>query len=252
MCDPKEPFYFSHDSIYALGPAWYRGLFARCGEDRLCGEASTSYSVYPTCGDVAGRIAQAIPDAKLIYIMRHPVERTYSGYDHLMVRLGAKLTFEDALTKHPGLLSASMYMQQIRQYLTHFDRKDLLCLLLTDLVTSTEETLNTVCRFLGIRSATLDLVSLDNSGREHFVRQHTTQRLRKIPGVSFVTDRVPRPWRDAAFGGFKASPVYRWIAQRHQLPTMSPKTRQRLLGIFEKPNQELAEFLERDLSHWAV
>jgi hypothetical protein len=90
VCDPKEPFFFSHESVRARGcESWYQGLFARRRPDQICREASTSYSCWPECGDVAGRIALAMSGARLIYLIRHPVERAYSHYHYYdVVRLG--------------------------------------------------------------------------------------------------------------------------------------------------------------------
>lgn len=253
MCDPKEPFFFSHESARALGETWYCSLFARCRRDQICGEASTSYSVWPECDDVAGRIARSVPHVKLIYIMRHPVDRAYSHYDYDTIRLGMRMTFEEAIEQDDRFVNVSMYMQQIRQYLRHFNRDSFLFLLFDDLVANCEDTVSQITEFL--RVSPLEPSNcrfVANSGDEHYVRMHTTQKLRSIPGVSRLADGLPRSWRDFVFRFFKRSPGYRLIARRHKLPVMHRETRQRLLNLFEKPNHELAEFLNRDLSAWST
>ena len=253
MCDPKEPFFFSHQDVYVRGTNWYCHLFAHCRKDQICGEASTSYSVWPECGDVASRIAKTMPRVKLIYILRHPVDRAYSHYDYDLTRLGKHWTFEEALARNRSLVYASLYMQQIRQYLSLFDRSRLLCLLLEDLKANPEETLSRVWQFLGVaqRYGAEHLLS-ENSADEHFVRVQTTQKLRALPGVSFLADRVPKAWRDSVFRQFKRSPIYRLITRQHNLAPMLPETREWLLQRFAQPNRELAEFLQRDLSGWSI
>jgi CRISPR-associated endonuclease Cas1 subtype I-B len=86
----------STDEVYQRGETWYRSLFRHAGTDQLCGESSTCYSRWPHFGDVAGRIARDLPNVKLIYIMRHPVDRAYSHYAHNM-QWGVTMSFEEAL-----------------------------------------------------------------------------------------------------------------------------------------------------------
>ena len=256
MCDPKEPFFFSHESARARGEVWYKSLFTKCTKNQICGEASTSYASWPQCGDVAGGIAQAIPNVKLIYIMRHPVDRAYSHYDyffhmnfsHMMEK---KMSFEEALECDKRFVNESMYMMQIKQYLRYFSRESLLPLLLDDLATNPSKTVSKVWQFLGITACPLEDSSCTaNTGEEHYIRLQTTQRLRTIPGMSQVADVLPRSWREGAFRLIRLSPVGRYIAKRDKLRPMRPETRQRLLRLFKQSNHELAAFLNRDLASW--
>ena len=106
MSPEKEPCYFSHDDVYAKGEDWYRSLFAGARDDQICGEASTTYSRWPQYPHAAERIARAIPQARFIYVMRHPVERIYSFYGHRM-RLQVTMTLEQFLTAVPEAIDSS-------------------------------------------------------------------------------------------------------------------------------------------------
>jgi hypothetical protein len=90
-----------------------------------------------------------------------------------------------------------------------------------------------------------------NSGSEVYVRHQTTQRLRRIPGVSYLAGRMPRTWRRNAFRLVERSFVGRRIGAHHNRPPTRPQTRKRLLKLFAEPNRKLEEFLGRDLSMWA-
>jgi hypothetical protein len=251
MCDPKEPFYFSHKSAHTRGEGWYKSLFRKCTNNQVCGEASTSYASWPECGDVAGRIAQAIPNVKLIYIMRHPVDRAYSHYHYFLNMMQKKMSFEEALERDNRFVNMSMYMMQIQQYLRYFSRESLLLLLLDDLATNPSKTVSKVWHFLGISACPLeDSSCIANTGEEHYVRLQTTHRLRSIPGVSQVADALPKSWRDGAFRLIRLSPVGRHLAKRYKPPPMRPETHRRLLRLFEQPTHELAAFLNRDLANW--
>ena len=251
VSDPKEPFFFSHESCYTKGERSYLNLFTKAGPNQICGEASTSYSVWPTYGDVAGRIAAAVPRAKLIYIMRHPVDRCYSDYDHYIMRTRRNETFEEALDTYPPIISASMYMKQIDRCLMHFPRESLHCVLFEELMTDHNNVLGALWSFLELPALRLEESPSVNSSSEVFVRHQTTQRLRAIPGVSYLADRLPRTWRNSAFRAVRKSFLGRSIAARHDRPPMRPETRERLLQTFEEPNRELEKFLSRDLSRWA-
>ena len=48
MSEPKEPFFFSNDEVYARGIDWYAGLFAGAAAGDLCGESSTHYTKLPS------------------------------------------------------------------------------------------------------------------------------------------------------------------------------------------------------------
>ena len=79
------------------GIEWYSSLFTRVGNKQLCGEASTNYTRWPQVDGVPELIQQIIPNVKLIYIMRDPVERAFSHFVH---RWTKKPTQESLLLKH--------------------------------------------------------------------------------------------------------------------------------------------------------
>ena len=59
MTDPKEPYYFSDDPVFAQGPDWYAGLFADAAPGDLTGEATTHYTKRPDYPDTIARIQAA-------------------------------------------------------------------------------------------------------------------------------------------------------------------------------------------------
>jgi Sulfotransferase domain len=89
----KEVEYFSR--YWARGEGWYRAHFeVRAGRRHLRFEATPDYLFHPLA---AGRAASVLPDARIVVLLRDPVERAWSQYRH-MVRLGYEtLAFADAL-----------------------------------------------------------------------------------------------------------------------------------------------------------
>jgi hypothetical protein len=153
----KEVHYFDRCPERALD--WYRAHFplqtklegatGHSGRAALTGEASPYYLFHPDC---PARIHRALPDAKLIVLLRNPADRAYSHYQHVRRRGWEPLDFEAALDAEPGRLAAEaqarttetvfqgaahrrfsytargLYADQLARYLEYFPRTSLLVL----------------------------------------------------------------------------------------------------------------------------
>jgi hypothetical protein len=108
------------DTHYGNGLGWYRAHFpttvrrrwfqARHGADLVTGEASPYYLFHP---QVPHRIARDLPGVKLIAILRDPVERAYSQWQHELSRgFEALDRFEDALDAEPARLAGEIEAMQ--------------------------------------------------------------------------------------------------------------------------------------------
>ncbi|MEX2430634.1 MAG: sulfotransferase, partial [Dehalococcoidia bacterium] len=82
VCEPKEPEFFCKDEVYSRGWPWYQSLFRSALHKKAVGEGSTSYTKKLLFPRTASRIAAHVPDARLIYIVRHPIERIESHWMH--------------------------------------------------------------------------------------------------------------------------------------------------------------------------
>lgn len=250
----KEPNFFGMDEHYAQGLEHYAKLFNEAKPSQLCGEASTDYSKWPKFPQTAARIAQTLPHVKLIYIMRNPIERAYSYYSHINRYQPVKETFEEYLCRTTEAIDASTYMLQIEQYLSFFPRESFLFLLTEDLTQPTH-TLKQVCRFLEIDD-TIDMVQehiAENQGKQVFedtIRGKVTAPLRSIPMLASIATALPQEYRDFAYKILKKTAYGRQVRNRYLPQPMRPETKQILLDKFQNANQDLARFLQRDLSHW--
>ncbi|RLJ36212.1 sulfotransferase domain-containing protein [Litoreibacter meonggei] len=176
----KEPEFFARDDLYERGLETYAQAFAPAGEEQITGEASTLYSLSPLFPDTAARMKAAVPQVKLIYVMRHPVERAYSYYVQLVKNYqnssgdtGVNRSFEEfalpkahaqaaprdqAFSHHdthlpdtPELcLAGSDYVTQIEAYLAHFPREQILFLTQEDLRRDRVGTMRQITEFLGV------------------------------------------------------------------------------------------------------
>ena len=281
MSIPKEPNFFADNKNYRMGIDWYAKLFEEAQPYQICGEASTPYTHQLHIPDIPERIYQTIPDVKLIYIMRHPVDRAYSQYvqqikifqsvnrkknlkpfkvpetfEQLLER-GEKVIDANDYMERIDVLAASNYINIIEKYLQFFSDKSLLFLLMDDLVKKPEETIRKACDFLQI-DPDIDLLQKEaikaNTAIHHqtwYMRSRITAPLKAIPGVAYLANALPQEVRDSVYSMLGKLPYRKLIEQQYLPKPMLPETRKILLEKFQEPNRKLSEFLNRDLSHWS-
>lgn len=151
MSSTKETNYFSTE--FVRGVDWYRSLF---GRDAIgFGEASPSYTM---SGDVparqvAERMHDLVPDAKLLYVLRDPVERMVSNYWHNVARKRELRDLNLALSAPDNencYLRTSRYFRQLEDYLPFYDPSQLLLLTSEDLRRNTAVVMRRVFEFVGV------------------------------------------------------------------------------------------------------
>jgi len=147
----KEIDFFVEELNWGRGPDWYRRRFSNAGPECIAvGEASTSYAKFPRYLGVPERIVRSLPDVRLIYAVRDPVERIRSHYEH-NVRLGEeRAPIEWAIRSNRAYLDYSRYAMQIERYLEHFPRDRVLVISAEALRHRREATVRTVLAFLGV------------------------------------------------------------------------------------------------------
>ena len=83
---------------------------------RAIGEISPQYLYREGC---PARIAAAIPEAKLLVILRHPVDRAYSHYGFVVQRRNFQGSFEEFLALRPTMLDKGFYSRYLDRYPRH-------------------------------------------------------------------------------------------------------------------------------------
>jgi hypothetical protein len=151
MSPLKEVDFFAAEANWGRGLDWYRRQFdgAEPGV-RAIGEASTSYSKYPEYAGVPERIAEILPDVRLVYVVRDPIERIRSHYQHRSLVGAERAPLEEAVLADPRYVDCSRYAFQIEQYLRVFPRERLLVVASEDLRSDREATIRRIYGFLGV------------------------------------------------------------------------------------------------------
>lgn len=172
-----EPHFFFKDSEYAKGIRYYESTwFPAKTEHRAIGEASTSY-IFGS--KVPERIARDLPDARLIAVLRNPIDRAYSNYWHTVKSGLETLDFASAVKQEDertraiegtalaevkpfSYVARGFYYAQISNFLSVISRERLAIHMYDDLCDHPRTTLGDIYRFLNvdpsILPARLDLV----------------------------------------------------------------------------------------------
>ena len=151
----KEPHFFSNDHIFAQGWARYLELYTHCSGRRAIGDASTSYSRIRYFPSTIARIGQHVPDAKIIYMVRHPLKRMESAYiEHLCTPGGhVFLSINDAVRQLPMIIDSSRYWEVFDAYRRSLGEARIKVVWFEDYVANPEPVFRDVCRFLDVDDA---------------------------------------------------------------------------------------------------
>jgi hypothetical protein len=216
------------DTNYRRGPRWYRSHFPttsfkahrarRLGGPVITGEGSPYYVFHPLAPQ---RIAQTVPDARFILMLRDPVSRAYSHYQHEVARGFEDLEFEDALDRederlagererlladpdynsfayqHFSYMARGLYLEQIRRWHDLVPRDRLLIVDSAEFFADPDASFQEILRFL---------------------------------------DLPPR-----SLGAYRKM-------NAHDYGRMSPAAREMLASRFAAPNAELSRYLGRAFS----
>ena len=170
----KEVSFF--DRHWWRGVGWYRGQFPLRSGGLIVGEASPSYLFHPLAPE---RARTLVPDARLIVLVRNPVDRAYSQYQHEVALGREPLSFEDALAAEDERMRGEVdrlvadprafsrawwdhtyvargrYAEQLERWLRVFPREQLLVVATEELGAAPGETYAASLGFLGSAPYTL-------------------------------------------------------------------------------------------------
>jgi hypothetical protein len=154
MSAEKEPGFFVPELWKNKNAADYEQLFAAAGNQKYCGESSTHYTKLPTYQGVSERIHQYNPEAKILYIVRHPVKRTISHYLHnrrTMHLHAESRTMLRAIEQDEVYTAYSQYSMQLGPYYEKFGRENIQVILFEEMTASPEKVLREIFAWLDVK-----------------------------------------------------------------------------------------------------
>ena len=146
----KELDFFTRELTWSRGWDWYRRQFPDAGAAfKAVGEASTSYTKFPRYQGVPERISTYLPEARMIYLVRNPLDRIRSHYQHNVAIGEERRPIDEAVLNEPIYMEYSKYSMQVERFLEHFDESALLIITSEDLREDRKRTIERVFRFVG-------------------------------------------------------------------------------------------------------
>jgi hypothetical protein len=261
---PREVHFFDDDEFYKRGLKWYTDELYKGGEalrtngsasQIMLGEKTPEYSYLPKCEK---RISDTAPQAKLIWIFRNPVDRSFSDYLHERAKGTELLSFESAVEREKermqrnptkGYVERSKYIHQVERFQKHFPLDQMCFLLFEEFVEAPEDGIDKVADFLEIPPFGEALPSY-HSNPTVLPRWPVTLWLARN-----VLDLGDTIYRVVRHSGKVRQSIYRMIRKINlkfskEKPEISPDMRHRLAKEFKPYNQRLAAVTDLDVSTW--
>jgi hypothetical protein len=270
MSDPKEPHFLANDlpgHHKAVSEKDYLRLFSKVKkEHKVIGEASVWYLYSDSA---LANIKQFAPDAKLIIMLRNPLELVYSMHSqHLYTRNEHETDFAKAWalseTRRQGknIVKTALDGQKVLQYdriamlgeqvenlLKLFPREQVMWIFFDDFKTNPNKIYKQVMQFLDI----------EDLNRTDFPRINSNKR-QKYPWLANFTERPPKllVWPlqvlKRQLNIQKRFNILKPLRQMNDVvesrPDLSPEMKQVLLKHYKKDILKLSSLTGRDLSHW--
>ena len=246
MSRPKELNFFVEELNWPLGADWYASHFPP--EARVRGETSPHYTNRPRFKGVPERIAKLVPDARLVYVVRDPIDRMLSHYLHSVGGGYEDRELEDALTDEGGAYVArSRYFLQLEPYLDAFPREQIALVTREELKEDRSATMRRLFEFLEVDPAFTSEQferEWETGTAKHTGRFRLMDRAVRLPGLRALDrnfDRLPEGLR-----WFVERIVHDPAAGEAPKPEVSPDLRQRLADLFREDVARLEDWSRRE------
>ena len=221
---------------------WYHSIFPEPTR-RVIGEGSVSYLFYP---EVAQRIYDYNPEARILIILRNPIQRAFSHY--LMdCRLGlCDISLEEILdnpSKYPyfyqQFIDLGMYHQQIKRYIDVFGQNQVKVMFYDDLKTDANLFVDQVFSFLALPSIDVNIV--------------VKNKFKKSPSI-IVASLYKFKWLRSHLNSYFPKrfllKIKSVLFKDSEKPILNLSIKRKLSEIYKKDVAELSKLLSKDFSAW--
>lgn len=258
---PKEPSYFvAREQLKEVYPQmerlglWkgeecYLALFKGADNARVVGDASQNYARLNRVTGVAERIAAFNRDARILYIMRDPVERTISHYWYMVLNFGERRDISEAIKRDRDYLDTSYYAMQLKPYIELFGRENVKAITSEAMRSSLIPTMQGVYEWLGV-DRTFE------PPNKSFEVNITPEQVSQVRGLGLLHQvKHSKLW--SAIGPSVPRPI-RALGNRLSVKTVKRKNVQVdkvmefLRPIQQNQTSELADLLGRGFTEWTT
>ena len=234
-----------HDHGAVTDMKAYQALFSGVMGEKAVGEASVGYLTAPGAPE---RIHAVVPDAKIIAMLRNPIDRAFSSFlFHIRINRETNHDFTQAVQadgwRRRHYIEDGMYFKALQQYLSVFNRDHVFVCLYNDFVEDPLGLIRGIFDFLGVdREFTPDMsIRYNVSGIPKSRWLHRMIWVLSKPVKCLAGPFIP--------AGLEKS-VRRVSGSNLHRPKIDPEARRYLLDAYEKDIANLQELIGRDLSQW--
>ncbi len=241
----KETQFFAWN--YELGLEWYLSYFREASPHLPLGEIAPTYFDHP---QARTRIAEIIPECRIICSLRDPIERVYSQYKAWR-RAGLVEGPFDYEAQRTRLAASASYASNLRAWLSMFDASNVLVTLYDDLRADPQAYINSICGFIGIPRIDLSgsprAADPVNRSEEEPRSMMLARQIRKVRDLL-----IRRRWRLARLLE-AGSPLWNlFFTGGKPYPPLDSAVDRRLRELLLPEIEDLESVLGRDLSAWKL
>ena len=232
----------------------YCQLFAGVQDEIAIGEASPNYLFHYQSS--SERIKRYVPNAKLIAVLRNPVDRAYSDYlMHIRdaIDKGRRNSLSDQIKYRADksfILLKGFYYQHLQHFYNEFDREQIQVYLYDDLSKDPVQFMESMYQFVGVDDTFLPDVSQKaqvaqvpkNTAVNKMLRQENPLRTIVRSGLRVI---LPLKMRQTI-----RSRLIQMNSQDKKAAPLSPEDRQQLIELYRDDILKLQDLIQRDLSSW--
>lgn len=246
MSDPKEPHYYSRLTTYHELRPWYASLFGGADGYTAVGEGSTSYSHPHRIEFVVPRIRENLPDARLIYMVRHPVRRLESDWKMRLREDRVSHSISEAVDRNASLISFGLYWRHLSVYREAFPDDQILVVFLEDFADDPHRKLAEIYRHVGVDSTYVpdDPCRERNAASDYREDGALASALRQVPGFRALKERVP-DWAVALT-------KHTLTTDFEATPDWDPDALELVRSYFRHDTRRLLEYCGKPAAYWSL
>ena len=242
--NPKELNFFIAERNWPRGVDWYRARFDARAMVRV--EASPNYTAYPQHEGVPERMAAVVPDARLLYIVRDPIDRIAAHWVHNYSKGRHDGDLGAILKPNTSYIDRSRYAMQLERFLDFYPREHVLVLENEDLRSRRIETLRTIFEFAGADPGFTD--------RRFASVRHKTDRKTRLSalGERIESRRAGAKRSELSNKAWSLARSYWPLGIRIERPQVREAIPGDVLELLRADARRLTELTGRDFKHWSL
>ncbi len=236
----KEVAYF--DLFHQRGLRWYARFFQDAPDGAILGESTPEYLHH---AEAPSRIERELPHARLLAIVRNPLDRAHSEWAHLVGKFAERRTFHESVRADPSLLQKGRYTEQLRRFPRALSEGRIKVLVFEECIADPATATSQLAEFLGI----------DRSGFVADARPRNESYVPRFP-ATFALLRTCSDWLRAQDLDFAVNIAHRFgvrrlLGSRGRVPPLDLLDRLKHQDFVRSERDQLETLLGRPITAWS-